>query len=257
MSSNALQKPSLSQSNPLVCDNVQTIEYGTKSIQFNLSYSSRNTLEIAVYPDQTVWVTAPEESSLDKIFDKVRIRRRWILKQIKHFDRFESEEIEFEYVSGETHRYLGKQYRLKVLQSKDDQKETVKLKRGYFLIYSKKKNKTEHVKAQLDAWYREKAEKKFEMRLQECLEMVHKYGIGSPNELKVYQMDKRWGSFTSKGNILLNPDLIKHPVYCIDYVIIHELCHIRYPQHDGNFYELLKNVLPDWQKRKHKLEGYR
>ncbi|MBO6615975.1 SprT family zinc-dependent metalloprotease [Gracilimonas sp.] len=251
-----MQKPSSSQSSPLVHDNIQTIEYGTTSIQFNLSYSSRETLEIAVYPDQTVWVTAPEESSLDKIYEKVRHRRRWITKQIKHFDRFENEQIEFEYVSGETHRYLGKQYRLKVLQPENEE-ESVKLKRGYFFIHSKQKGNPKHVKAQLDAWYREKAEEKFRDRLQDCLDMVQKYGIGKPNELKVYHMDKRWGSFTASGNILLNPDLIKHPVYCIDYVIIHELCHIKHPQHDSKFYDLLKKVLPDWQKRKHKLEGYK
>ncbi|MGN8225532.1 M48 family metallopeptidase [Gracilimonas sp. BCB1] len=238
-------------------DNIQTIEYGTKTIQFNLSYSNRETLEIAVYPDQTVWVTAPEDSSLDKIYDKVRHRRRWITKQIKHFDRFENEEQEFEYISGETHWYLGKQYRLKILQVGNEVQESVKLKRGYFVIHSRKKENADYVKTQLDAWYREKAEKKFQDRLMVCLGIVQKYGIGKPKKLKVYQMDKRWGSYTTSGNILLNPDLIKHPVYCIDYVIIHELCHIKHPQHDSKFYDFLKKVLPDWQKRKHKLEGYK
>lgn len=63
-------------------------------------------------------------------------------------------------------------------------------------------------------------------------------------------------SFTATGNILLNPDLIKHSVCCIDYVIIHELCHTRHPQHNKNFYQLLSQMLPDWQNRKHKLERF-
>lgn len=257
MSSNALQKPSSSQSNPIALDNVQTVEYGTKTITFNLSYSNRKTLEIAVYPDQTVWVTAPNDSPLEKIFEKVRKRGRWIVKQLKYFNRFDRENIEFEYISGETHRYLGKQYRLKVIQIDGGEAESVKLKRGYFVIRTHQKQNPDHVKQQLEQWYRTKAEDKFTSRLSVCLDSVKKYDIEKPNELKVYQMDKRWGSYTASGNILLNPDLVKHPVYCIDYVIIHELCHTKHPNHDKEFYGLLNQVLPDWQRRKHKLERFK
>jgi predicted metal-dependent hydrolase len=235
---------------------VYEIEYGTTTIQFNLIYSDRETLEISVYPDQTVWVTAPQGSSMGKIYEKIRNRRRWISKQIKHFNRFDTEDITFEYISGETHRYLGKQYRLKIIGVDEGESESVKLKRGYFFIQSKMKGNSGHVKSQLDDWYRKKAVEKFQKRLQVCLGMTNKYGINKPKELKVYRMEKRWGSFTASGNILLNPELIKHPVYCIDYVIIHELCHIKHPQHDKNFYSLLKTVLPDWQRRKHKLEKF-
>jgi predicted metal-dependent hydrolase len=256
MSSNALQKPSSNQSKNLVLDNVQKVDYGTRTITFNLSYSNRKTLEIAVYPDQTVWVTAPMESDMDKIFNKVRKRGRWIVKQLRYFNRFDPLDKHEEYISGETHRYLGKQYRLKVMQTKGDQPESVKLKGGYFQIWSDNKGDKEHVKQQLDAWYRKKAEKKFDDRLDACLETVKKYDIERPL-LQVYSMEKRWGSYTSKGKMLLNPELIKHPVYCIDYVIIHELCHTKHPNHDKEFYSLLNQVLPDWQRRKHKLERFK
>ena len=82
------------------------------------------------------------------------------------------------------------------------------------------------------------------------------YDVKQPS-LQLYRMDKRWGSYTPAGKVLLNPELVKHPVYCIDYVIIHELCHIKHPNHSKNFYDLLNKVLPDWQKRKHKLERFR
>jgi predicted metal-dependent hydrolase len=109
---------------------VYEIEYGTTTIQFNLIYSDRETLEISVYPDQTVWVTAPQGSSMGKIYEKIRNRRRWISKQIKHFNRFDTEDITFEYISGETHRYLGKQYRLKIIGVDEGESESVKLKSG-------------------------------------------------------------------------------------------------------------------------------
>jgi len=256
MSSNALQKPSLSQSNPIALDNVQTVEYGTKTITFNLSYSNRKTLEIAVYPDQTVWVTAPNESDLDKVFNKVRKRGRWIVKQLRYFNRFDPLDEHDDYISGETHRYLGKQCRLKVIQINEDEEESVKLKGGYFYIKTGKKGEKHYIKEQLDGWYRSKAEKKFNKRLDVCLDVMQKYQVDRP-ELQLYRMDKRWGSYTPSGKVLLNPELIKHPVYCIDYVIIHELCHTKHPNHNKNFYNLLNKVLPDWQKRKHKLERFR
>jgi len=255
MSSNALQKPSSSQSSPIALDNLQKIEYGKTTIQFNLSYSSRKTLEIAVYPDQTVWVTAPQKAEIEDIYEKVRKRGRWIVRQIRYFSRFDAEKQDFEYVSGETHRYLGKQYRLKVKQVSNGEHESVKLKNGYFQIFTNNTGDNGQIKKLLDAWYRKKAEKKFIERLDECLKTVEKYDISRP-ELQIYYMEKRWGSFTPSGKVLLNPELIKHPVYCIDYVIIHELCHAKHPHHDKSFYRLLKTVLPDWQRRKHKLEQF-
>jgi predicted metal-dependent hydrolase len=256
MPSNALQKPSSNQSKPSVRVNLQSIEYGNTTIQFNLTYSNRKTLEIAVYPDQSVWVTSPEGAGMDKIYEKVRKRGRWIVRQLRYFNRFDPLDEHEEYISGETHRYLGRQYRLKVKQLDKDEPESVKLKGGYFDICSLKKGDKEHVKKQLNGWYREKAGQKFDERLSGCLEIARKYGISRP-ELQIYTMEKRWGSFTSSGKILLNPELIKHPVYCIDYVIIHELCHIKHPNHDKGFYRLLNQVLPDWKRRKDKLERFK
>src|SRR6056297_1070070 len=178
---NVLQKPSSNQKSPLIHDNVQEISYGTKTIQFNLNYSNRETLEIAVYPDQTVWVTAPNDSDLNKIFEKVRLRRRWIVKQINYFSRFENEEIDFEYISGETHRYLGRQYRLKVIQIDSSDDETVKLKGQFLRIRTRHKENNRHTKQLLDGWYREHAAKKFNERFELCLENLQKYNIYRPN----------------------------------------------------------------------------
>jgi predicted metal-dependent hydrolase len=256
MPSNALQKPSSNQSKLSVPVNLQSIEYGNTTIQFNLSYSNRKTLEIAVYPDQSVWVTSPEDAGIEKIHKKVRKRGRWIVKQLRYFNRFDLLDEHDEYISGETHRYLGRQYRLKINQINQDNSESVKLKGGYFVIQSLNKANKDHIKAQLDEWYRDKAKQKFNERLDVCHEIASKYRISRP-EMQIYSMEMRWGSFTTSGKILLNPELIKHPVYCIDYVIIHELCHIKHPNHDKEFYRLLNQILPDWKRRKDKLERFK
>jgi len=235
--------------------NRHTVQYGTRQIAFNLTYSDRQTLEIAVYPDQTVWVTAPNDASQDQIREKVLKRSRWIVKQKRYFDRFEKPNDRFEYLSGETHRYLGRQYRLKVIQIAPSEAESVKLKGQFLRIRTRQKENNRYTKHLLDRWYREHAAGKFNERFELCLVNLNKYNIPRP-ELRLYRMDKRWGSYTASGKVLLNPELVKHPTYCIDYVIIHELCHTKYPTHDKKFYQLLNKVLPDWQKRKHKLERF-
>jgi len=68
-------------------------------------------------------------------------------------------------------------------------------------------------------------------------------------------MKKRWGSLTPSNKLILNPELIKAPVKCIDYVIIHELCHIVNPNHGKEFYQLQKKMMPDWKRWKDKLES--
>lgn len=157
--------------------------------------------------------------------------------------------------AGKTHRYLGRQYRLKVDQINQFENESVKLLGRFLTIRTHRKVDNRHTKELLDEWYRAHAKQKFNERFELCMGNLQKYNIFRP-ELQLRQMKKRWGSYTPSGKVLLNPQLIKHPIYCIDYVIIHELCHTKYPHHNKKFYQLLNKVLPDWQKRKHKLERF-
>lgn len=256
MLSNALQKPSSNKKNPVLRTNEHAVQYGTRKILFNVIYSDRKTLAIAVYPDQSVWITAPEDSTLDDIKEKVIKRAKWVVDQKRYFERFDTLNHDFEYISGETHRYLGRQYRLKVIQIDTGKEETVKLKGQFFCIRTCQKENSDHTKQLLDQWYREHAANKFNKRFEFCLQNLEKYNISKP-ELKLYRMEKRWGSYTPSGKVFLNPELVKHPTYCIDYVIIHELCHAKFPTHNNKFYRLLNKVLPDWQRRKHKLEQFR
>ena len=139
-----------------------------------------------------------------------------------------------------------------VIQIDEDVSERVKLKGPYFRIYSHQKGDREHVKAQLDEWYRAHAEDKFAERLEEASKVMRKYGVEKP-PMRVRRMKKRWGSCTSRGHILLNLDLIRAPRLCIDYVIAHELCHLKYPNHGTEFYNLLSRVMPDWKEIKARL----
>lgn len=231
--------------------NNHTIEYGTTAIDFSLEYSSRKSLGIKVTPDLGVKVIAPFNASLAQIKEKVGKRAKWIVKQKNYFGDFLPKIPAREYVNGETHLYAGRQYRLKIIRSK---KNDVKLSGGRIVVYTTKITEVNHTKLLLDNWYRDHAISLFNWRIEQNLLKFSKYKLEFPN-LVVKRMNKRWGSCTPNKKITLNPEIIKSPVKCIDYVIIHELCHLIHHNHSPEFYKLQNKMLPDWEKWKNKLEN--
>ncbi len=227
-----------------------SIAYGKETIRFSLSYSHRKTLAINVHPDLSVTVTAPQGTKIEAVKQKVRKQAAWILKQRNYFSQFLPEQPPRQYVSGETHLYLGRQYRLKVVEGAD---ESVRLKGGWICVQVKRKDDTQKIKALFDQWMLRRARERFQLSLEKCLEKMRRHEIAEP-QLRIRKMKKRWGSCTGRGVINLNIELIKAPSHCIDYVVTHELCHLKYPHHGKKFYDLLARVMPDWEARKQRLE---
>lgn len=225
-----------------------SINYGTGSIDYDLVYASRKTLEIAVHPDKTIVVTAPQNANLDNIEAKVKKRARWIKRQVRYFQQFDPRTPDKKYVGGESHFYLGRKYRLKITPSAQN---FVTLKNGYLHIETTSESR-DQIQKNLDAWYREKAHQHFIRLFDECWLRVK--GTDQKPSLNIKKMKKRWGSLSKNGTLSLNVDLIQTPKECIEYVILHELCHLTEYNHGPNFYKLLDKTLPDWLKRKHKLE---
>ena len=154
-------------------------------------------------------------------------------------------------VSGETHLYLGRQYNLKVVP---DVQQQVKLYRGRLIVQSLRPKQRDVTKALVEQWYRERAQAKFRERLALCQQRFSKLEDFEPAGLVIMQLRQRWGSMTPTGKLILNRVLIRASVDAIDYVITHELCHMRHNHHGGAFFDLLDRVMPDWEKRKLKLE---
>ncbi len=227
-----------------------SVVYGQKTINFALLYCDRKTMEIAVHPDSTVIVKAPLQSDIELIEKKIIKRARWILKHLNYFKQFQPKTPVRCYVNGETHLYLGKQYRLKLARG---QENSVKLSRGFFHITCRNKPTPHVVKKLLHQWYLQKAQVQFVKSMDRCWQKFNDLGIDPP-KLSIRRMQKRWGSLSEKGTITLNTDLIRAPKECIDYVVTHELCHLKYHGHGPEFYKLLDFVLPGWEKIKHKLE---
>ncbi len=227
-----------------------SIRYGGQEIGYEVLFAQRRTMEIAVHPDCHVVVKAPVGTPMEDIEGRLGKRARWVVKQLNFFQQFDPRTPPRKYLSGETHLYLGRRYRLKVQQGNG---EGVKLSRGVLYVTLGSTNSPEKVKQLLFDWYGAKAREKFGESLSRCLVLFKKLGYSEP-DLKLRRMRTRWGSLSSRGTLTLNPELIKAPRDCIDYVITHELCHLEHEHHGPGFYQLLERVMPDWQKRKHRLE---
>lgn len=229
---------------------IHSVAYGKKTIDFSLLYCDRKTLEIAVHPDGSIIVKAPVQADIDLIEKKIIKRARWIFKQLNYFKQFTPKTPERSYVSGESHLYLGRQYRLKINEGIEN---SVKLSRGYFHITCHSDPAPDTVKQLLDKWYLDKARLQFNESMDRCWQKFKHLDIDMP-KLSIKRMRKRWGSLSKSRNITLNSDLIRAPKECIDYVVTHEFCHLKYHDHGPEFYRLLESVIPEWEKIKHRLE---
>lgn len=224
-----------------------SVRFGSETIKFHLELSNRKSLGITVTPKMEVLVNAPLDTPLDVVKEKLVSKAPWIIKQKNFFLSFYPRIPERKYVSGETHLYLGKQYRLKV---KSGNEESIKLRGKFIEVTAKEKSRA---KILLNQWYLEHAKIKFEIIAQPLLERFKKYKV-APSSVEVRSMSRRWGSCTPKGKIILNPELIKAPKACIEYVIIHELCHLVHYDHTQKFIDLQTKEMKDWEKWKNKLE---
>lgn len=226
------------------------IHYGNTLIDYNLEFADRKTLGIKVYPDKSVNVLAPQESSIEKIREKIKNKASWIVKQQDFFLSFHPLTPARKFISGETHLYLGRQYRLKLHESSD---VSVKLAGGYINVHVKNTNDKKSIQKHLKQWYKQKAEFHFNQLFEELKPISGSFYDKYPR-LTYRWMDKRWGSCDKNGKIHLNLELIKTPKKCIEYVIVHELCHLKYLNHSNSFYTLLESVYPDWKGTKDRLE---
>ena len=226
------------------------ISFGKESIPFTVAFSARRGLKISVLPDRRVVVSAPAGKTVGEVIERVRRRASWIVQQREYFERFSPIQPPRQYVGGETHRYLGRQLRLRLVK---DCEESVKLLGRFLVVRVAKPSDKARVKLLVDDWFKAHGRKVIAGRLERCLSQMQRTGIPSP-VVRFQMMEKRWGSCSRKGTIVLNAELAKASVLCIDYVLFHELCHLRFPNHGKEFYGLLLRFVPDWRRWKERLE---
>lgn len=225
--------------------------YGSRKIQFRLERRKVKSLAISVHPAGLVEVVAPLDADTDEIRRRVGRRGRWVLKQQRGFGELLGLPQVRKHRSGESIRYLGRQYRLRIQQGDE---EAIRLTRGCLEVVVRPQDRADKPARLIATWWAERAKQKLDERFRRCTKHVEGFGIKS-GQFSLRRMARRWGSCSKRGRVLLNPALVAAPVDCIDYVIIHELCHLRCHHHRPEFYKLMSRILPDWKRRKARLEA--
>ena len=230
-----------------------SIVYGDEVLDFEVleSPSCTEKILIKVYADCRVVVSTPLNTDDQTIIEAVKQRSRWIYKQLREFREQSRFITPRKYKSGESHFYLGKQYQLKVIHD-DTKPKGVKLLRGRLEINTLDAD-IESIKSHLNEWYRSRAKVIFDVRFQRILEQA--LWVEDKPSIRLMTMRTQWGNCSPSGLLTLNPHLVKAPTICIDYVILHELCHLVEHNHSERFYQLLTQVMPDWEVVKERLDN--
>jgi predicted metal-dependent hydrolase len=204
---------------------------------------NRKTASVAVLPDNSVTITVPEELSDEGVDQVIEKKRMWILKKKALNNEVRRPSKPKEFVSGEAFSYLGRNYRLKV--EKGD-KSTIKCRGGYLVVNTPETPLDGAIRGEIIDWYKKHALTKLKQR-------AKRYGIlldVEPKELRVSDFKRQWGSCHQDKTVIVNWRVIMAPMSIVDYVVVHELCHLRFHDHSPEFWRLLGKVLPDYQERK-------
>lgn len=222
-----------------------TFQYGTSTIEYSIIRSNRKTVTISVEPNKNVVIKAPLALSDDQVMEIAKGKAKWITGKLYEMQGIDSRRYTRQYVNGESFLYLGRNYALQLLDDKAIKKPVVKYYRGKLNVTTPIRDE-EVIKKAIVEWYQEKAKKK----IPERVAYYEKFFTEKCNRIIVKEQQKRWGSCTRDGNLIFNWKSIMAPANIIDYIIVHEMCHLRYMNHSNEFWEMLRRVLPDYEIRK-------
>ncbi len=223
-----------------------------EDIEFKIIYSKRRTIGISVLPDSSVFVRVPYLTSLKTVTRIVNEKYGWVLKHRDNYRRQNKSLLSRTYTNGETHLFRGNEYSLRIEKSG----------RSYCRFYDNiielgtdNIDNKDNIKKLLYKGYKNEALTLFPVLVSKVLS-ENENQMFKPTGLVIRKMKRRWGSCSNKGVITLSTELIKLSDLFIEYVIIHELCHLKHHNHGPNFYKLLSEVSPEWKKARKELRKY-
>lgn len=232
---------------------VGKLRYGDDEIAYRIVDNERLATRVRIHvgPDGDVEVERPLGLASAKVAEAVQKRARWIVRHVEAAKCAKKYALPRTYVSGESHFYLGRRFKLIVVPA-DRGSSSVRLWRGRIEVALPVTDPAA-VRRRLTAWYREKALAHFSKKLTGLVDAIDE--LDEVPEFQLLAMEKQWGSCSPAGRLSLNPALIKAPVHCIDYVLLHELCHLVEHNHSKQFYALLGRYCPNWKAWKQELDG--
>jgi predicted metal-dependent hydrolase len=221
-------------------------------IDYKIVYSRRRSIGISVSPDSGVTVRAPYRTSIKTIDNLIISKSAWIIKHLENYKsavRINNHKI---YTEGVPVLFRGKEHQIRIIESKT---YFVKLNENFIEIGLRNIEEGKNAGLMLEKWFRVIAEGIFRKKFEEVLLRFRNYNF-APAEFVVRALKRRWGSCSSKGKITISSELVKLDDIYLEYVILHELCHLRHHNHGKEFYKILSEVLPYWKQRRSELKKF-
>jgi predicted metal-dependent hydrolase len=207
--------------------------------------ADRKTTDIVIERDGVICVRAPRQMTPEQVDDTVFSKRMWIYRNLAEWHDLNAAHVEREWVSGETFLYLGRHYRLELVR---DQDEPLKLKDGRFALLRSVVEHGGHSAAQkeFEAFYRSKGLPRLRQRVEHFAPRV---GVQA-GAVEVRELGYRWASCLKNGSLHFHWKCLMAPLSIIDYIVVHELCHLHHRDHTEAFWNEVDKVLPGYRERK-------
>ncbi|GAC1594541.1 MAG: SprT family zinc-dependent metalloprotease [Hymenobacter sp.] len=230
----------------------ETIPYRNQPLSYTLVFRSRRTIGFAVRPDGSVHVSAPAGTSAEWVAQQVLKKADWILRHQAVFAARPAPEPTRRYEAGSPHYYQGRPYRLRLAVAP---RPGVAVAADELVLATPAPLVPAQAEALLHAWYARQAKHLFAEALVRVWPHFVEFNLARPT-LFVRHMRSRWGSCTPRtGRIRLSPELVRARPECLDYVLLHECCHLLVGDHSKAFYDLQTRLLPDWERWKAELNA--
>lgn len=227
-----------------------TVKVGATELNVALYRSGRKSLALIVHPDLRIECRFPLVCSMNTVEQFINSKIHWLQKTLRKIAA-RPQQTNRTFQEASLQPFLGVEYGLKLTTSA---RVNVQLSDLELTLSCRKPDSPVTVSRILRNWYREQAKWVFKERLIDCQKLFS--GKQPCSGFVIRRMKSRWGSCSSSGVITLNSRLVEYPVGVIDYVIVHELCHLVHFSHNKQFYRLLAEKMPDWRERRAVLSGY-
>ena len=230
-----------------------TIQQDNSSFDYIVVRTSRRTMAIYIDSDKGVIVRSPKKMRESEIHKFLLKKMPWVLRKLHEAQQRATEAPQHTYLAGDIFLYLGVAYILKIYFKSG--RSSAEILGSEIILHLKHGTPPEKIPDILQKWYIAQARKILNERV---LFYSQELGV-KPARVAIRGQSKRWGSCSAKGNLNLNWKLVMAPPSILDYVVAHELCHLKYPNHQSEFWQLLENIMPDYADRRHwlKQNGHR
>ncbi len=222
---------------------IMILQIENREIKYYIEYRKRKSVEIRIDPSGMIRVRAPKNSDENKVIELLKSKSKWIIKNMDKYFEASEEKTESDYKSGDMYKVLWKNYGLKLLINSEFYKPSANIE-GDHIVVRVTKDDRELIAKAMDSFYRKEARR----IIKERIKIYQKHFKSKPKEITFKDEKSRWGSCTSERVINFNYRIIMAPLSIVDYLVVHEMCHLAHMNHSKSFWTLVGSILPDYKE---------